>query len=191
LINRFKPYIGFCSDVREVGFARFFYCLFFGSNEKRRGLIVVSEDLIITEIEGFVEPVAQELGLELVEVQFRREGGGWILRLFIDREGGVTVDDCAALSRQVSAYLEVEDCIEHAYTLEVSSPGVERPLKRKEDFIRFAGRKARIKLMNPVDGQRVFIGLLGELQDNTILLDIDGQQMEIDLGAIARARLVL
>ncbi len=151
----------------------------------------MSEDLIITEIEGFVEPVAQELGLELVEVQFRREGGGWILRLFIDREGGVTVDDCAALSRQVSAYLEVEDCIEHAYTLEVSSPGVERPLKRKEDFIRFAGRKARIKLMNPVDGQRVFIGLLGELQDNTILLDIDGQQMEIDLGAIARARLVL
>ena len=151
----------------------------------------MSEDLIIAEIEGFVEPVANELGLELVEVQFRREGGGWVLRLFIDREGGVTVDDCASLSRQVSAYLEVEDCIEQAYTLEVSSPGVERPLKRKEDYIRFAGRKARIKLKNPVNGQRVFIGLLGELHDNKILLDVDGQQMEIDLGAIARARLVL
>jgi len=151
----------------------------------------VSEDRIITEIEGFVLPVTRDMGLELVEVQFRREGGGWILRLFIDREGGVTVDDCAALSRQVSAYLEVEDTIEHAFTLEVSSPGVERPLKRKEDFIRFAGRKARIKVRTPIEGQRVFIGLLGELKDDILLLECDGQQMQIELGAIARARLVL
>ncbi len=151
----------------------------------------MSEDRIITEIEGFVLPVTRDMGLELVEVQFRREGGGWILRLFIDREGGVTVDDCAALSRQVSAYLEVEDTIEHAFTLEVSSPGVERPLKRKEDFIRFAGRKARIKVRTPIEGQRVFIGLLGELKDDILLLECDGQQMQIELGAIARARLVL
>jgi ribosome maturation factor RimP len=150
----------------------------------------VSEDRIIAAVEDFVQPIILEMGLELVEVQFKREGG-WILRLFIDREGGVTVDDCASLSRQVSAYLEVEDVIEHAYTLEVSSPGAERPLKRKEDFIRFSGRKARIKLRNPREGQRVFIGLLGELKENILLLDVEGQQMEIDLGAITRARLIL
>ena len=151
----------------------------------------MSEDRVVAEVEAFVQPVIQEMNLELVEVQFRREGGGWILRLFIDREGGVTVDDCAALSRQVSAYLEVEDIVEHAYTLEVSSPGVERPLKRQEDYVRFSGRKARIKLRDSLDGQRVFIGILGGLKDNILLLDVDGQHMEIDLGAIARARLIL
>ncbi len=151
----------------------------------------MSEERVVAEVEAFVQPVVQEMSLELVEVQFRRESGGWVLRLFIDREGGVTVDDCAALSRQVSAYLEVEDIIEHAYTLEVSSPGVERPLKRPEDYVRFSGRKARIKLRDRLDGQRVFIGILGGLIENMVLLDVDGKQMEIDLGAVARARLIL
>jgi len=151
----------------------------------------VSEERIIAAVESFAGPVLDDMGLELVEIQFRRESGGWILRLFIDREGGVNVDDCASVSRQISAYLEVEDLIDHAYNLEVSSPGLERPLKRKEDFIRFSGRKARIKLKEPVDGQRVFIGLLGPVDGNTITLDIDGQQMEIDLDAVTRARLSL
>ena len=151
----------------------------------------MSEERIIAAVESFAGPVLDDMGLELVEIQFRRESGGWILRLFIDREGGVNVDDCASVSRQISAYLEVEDLIDHAYNLEVSSPGLERPLKRKEDFIRFSGRKARIKLKEPVDGQRVFIGLLGPVDGNTITLDIDGQQMEIDLDAVTRARLSL
>jgi len=151
----------------------------------------VSEDRIISEVESFTRPVVDDMGLELVEVQFRRQGGSWLLQLFIDREGGVTVDDCASLSRQVSAYLEVEDIIEHAYTLEVSSPGAERPLKKNEDFLRFSGRKARIKLRDPLDGQRVFVGLLAGLKENMLLLDVDGQQMNIELGAIKRARLVL
>jgi len=151
----------------------------------------VAEDRIITVVENFAEPVLDDMGLELVEVQFRQESGGWILRLFIDREGGVTVDDCASVSRQTSAYLEVEDCIDHAYSLEVSSPGLERPLKRKEDFIRFSGRKARVKLKDPVNGQRVFFGMLGPVSGNILLLDTDGQQMEIALDAIQRARLSL
>ena len=130
-------------------------------------------------------------GLELVEVQFRRESGGWILRLFIDREGGINVDDCASVSRQISAYLEVEELIEHAYNLEVSSPGLERPLKKIDDFVRFAGRKARIKLKEPIDGQRVFFGLLGSVHENKLTLDVDDRQMEIDLDAVARARLSL
>jgi ribosome maturation factor RimP len=175
----------------KVGFARFFYCLFPGVQGSRRGLISVSEDRIITIVERFAAPILEEMGLEMVEIQFRRESGSWVLRLFIDREGGVTVDDCASLSRQVSAYLEVEDLIHHAYQLEVSSPGAERPLKRLEDYVRFVGRRARIKLKDPIDGQRVFIGLLGPLKENTILLESDGRQMEIDLDTVARARLIL
>ncbi len=149
----------------------------------------MNADRIITAVESFARPVLDDMGLELVEVQFRRESAGWLLRLFIDREGGVNVDDCASISRQISAYLEVEDLIEHAYNLEVSSPGLERPLKKKEDFVRFVGRKARIKLKEPIDGQRVFFGLLGLVDGNIIMLDVDGQQMEIDLNAVARARL--
>ena len=149
----------------------------------------MSADQIITAVELFARPVLDDMGLELVEVQFRRESAGWILRLFIDREGGVNVDDCALVSRQISAYLEVEDIIENAYNLEVSSPGLERPLKKKEDFVRFAGRKARIKFKEPIDGQRVFTGILGSVDENKITLSVDGQQMEIDLDAVARARL--
>ncbi len=150
----------------------------------------MSEDRIITAVEGFARPILDEMGLELVEVQFRREAG-WVLRLFIDREGGVTLDDCASVSRQVSSYLEVEDLIDHAYNLEVSSPGLERPLKRAEDFTRFAGRRARVKLRQPLDGQRVFIGTLGGLRDNRVVLDVDGREMEFDLDGVTRARLVL
>ena len=151
----------------------------------------MSADRIITAVESFAQPVLDDMGLEMVEVQFRRESAGWILRLFIDREGGVNVDDCAIISRQISAYLEVEELIEHAYNLEVSSPGLERPLKKNEDFVRFAGRKARIKLKEPVDGQRVFIGLLGPVHENKLTLDVDDRQMKIDLGTVARARLSL
>ncbi|MCI5138211.1 MAG: ribosome maturation factor RimP, partial [Candidatus Electrothrix sp. AR1] len=133
------------------------------------------------------------MGLELVDVQFRQESG-WVLRLFIDRAGGVNVDDCASVSRQVATYLEVEDIIQRAYTLEVSSPGAERPLKRLEDFIRFSGKKIRVKLSDPVDDQRVFCGILTgvDKEKNSITLAVDGsdaKQMVIDLRAVARARL--
>ena len=135
------------------------------------------------------------MGLELVEVQFRQESG-WILRLFIDRNEGVNVDDCASVSRQVATYLEVEDIIRHAYTLEVSSPGVERPLKRLKEFIRFSGKKIRVKLNDPVDNQRIFCGILTGVDEekNNITLAVDGsdaKQMVIDLRAVVRARLSL
>ncbi|MCI5165971.1 MAG: ribosome maturation factor RimP [Candidatus Electrothrix sp. GM3_4] len=135
------------------------------------------------------------MGLELVDVQFRQESG-WILRLFIDRNEGVNVDDCASVSRQVATYLEVEDIIRHAFTLEVSSPGVERPLKRLEEFIRFTGKKVRVKLSDPVDNQHVFCGILTGVDEekNSITLAVDGsdaKQMVIDLRAVARARLSL
>ncbi|WP_339137615.1 MAG: ribosome maturation factor RimP [Candidatus Electrothrix sp. GW3-4] len=152
-------------------------------------------DRVISIVENFVAPLLDEMGLELVEVQFRQESG-WVLRLFIERNEGVSVDDCATVSRQVGTYLEVEDVIRHAYTLEVSSPGAERPLKRLKDFVRFTGKKIRVKLSEPVDNQRVFCGLLTDVDEekNNITLAVDGSdanQMVIDLRAVARARLSL
>ncbi|MGB5685396.1 MAG: ribosome maturation factor RimP [Candidatus Electrothrix sp.] len=152
-------------------------------------------DRVIKAVEDFATPLLEEMGLELVEVQFRQESG-WILRLFVDRNEGVNVDDCASVSRQVATYLEVEDIIRRAYTLEVSSPGAERPLKRIEDFIRFSGKKIRVKLIDPVDDQRVFCGILTgvDKEKNSITLAVDGsdaKQMVIDLRAVARARLSL
>ncbi len=95
------------------------------------GQVEGATDRLVTAIAAFAEPLLADMGLELVEIQYRREGHGWILRFFIDREDGVGIDDCAKASREISARLEVEDLIDHAYTLEVSSPGLERPLKKR------------------------------------------------------------
>ncbi len=143
-------------------------------------------------MQGFVEPLLVGMAMELVEIQYRREGYGWVLRFFIDKEGGVTIDDCAKVSREISAYLEVEDLLDHAYTLEVSSPGLERPLKKREDFTRFAGRLARIKLLEPMDdGQRLLIGTLLGLEGDAVTLVVDGREVVVEMNNIARARLTL
>jgi len=162
-----------------------------------RGRRLVSGDRVITKAEEFARPIAEEMGLELVEVQFRHEAGSWVLRLFIDRvEGSVGVDDCASVSRQLAVRLEAEDVISHAYTLEVSSPGAERPLKRFEDFIRFAGRQVKIKLKEPVNGEYAFFGTLTgtDKEKQQIMLTLTAEQggpMTIDLDAVAKARLCL
>lgn len=148
-------------------------------------------DKILSAIEGYAGPLLRDMGLELVEVQFRREGHGWVLRLFIDSEQGVTLDDCAAVSREISAWLDVEDLINHAYHLEVSSPGLERPLTKIDDFRRFRGRKARIKLKEPKDGQRVFTGTLEQVAGECITVFADGKPVNIMFEEIARARLAL
>ncbi len=146
---------------------------------------------IVDTIEAFAEPLLADMGIELVEVQFKREGNRWVLRFFIDREEGITLDDCASASREVSAYLEVEDVIDHAYSLEVSSPGAERPLKKEIDFVRFAEKKARIKMREPVEGQRVFIGILHGVEHGSVILDQDGQKILLDIAEISKARLTL
>ncbi|HHB76748.1 MAG TPA: ribosome maturation factor RimP [Desulfobulbus sp.] len=131
------------------------------------------------------------MDVELVDIEFRREGHGWVLRIFIDRPGGVTLEDCAQVSREVSNYLEVEDPVEHAYHLEVSSPGLERPLKKEKDFIRFSGRMARIKLREKRNDQRVFIGRLQGMENEKVILDVDGRIESFLPADIARARLIL
>jgi ribosome maturation factor RimP len=136
------------------------------------------------------EPVADSTGLELVQVQFRREANGWVLRVFIDREEGITVDDCAAFSRELSDLLDVEDLIEAAYHLEVSSPGLDRPLVKPEDFTRFSGREITLRTREPVAGRRNFKGLLGGLDGDSVLIDVDGERHKLAVALVERANLV-
>lgn len=148
-------------------------------------------ELIRAKIRAFAEGLLPSMGLELVEIQFRREAHGWVLRLFIDGEEGVTLEHCSMVSREVSAYLDVEDLIEQAYHLEVSSPGLERPLYSLRDFVRFCGEKARVKLRESVNGQRIFIGRINQVHDDhTIELILEnGDPLTFSYDAVNKARL--
>ena len=140
-----------------------------------------------------VEPVVTEIleheGLELVDIVFRREAQGWVLRVYIDREGGVTLDDCSAVSHQISDVLDVKDLVPHAYHLEVSSPGLNRPLRREKDFKRFVGQTVRIKTARPVEDRRNFKGRLVACRAGNLELSIDGKTYSVPHGDIAQAHL--
>jgi ribosome maturation factor RimP len=137
-----------------------------------------------------LERIVSFAGLELVHFETRRESGGTVLRLYIDREGGVTLDDCARVSRQVSAELDADDPIPGRYTLEVSSPGLDRPLSRDRDFERFAGSQVRVVTASPLDGQRHFKGRLNGLLHGAVQLVLeDGREVSIPRDLMTSARL--
>ena len=146
-------------------------------------------DTVNKRIEAVVLPVLEELGLELVEVQYRREQSGWVLRLIIDKQDGVSLDDCAATSREISQLLDIEDFIDQAYNLEVSSPGLNRSLKSMADFQRFIGRKAKIKTIEPIAGEHVFIGRIKKTEGETIILEVGRREVAMPFSQVARARL--
>ena len=133
-----------------------------------------------------MEATLAGLGYELVDLE--RSGKGLFLRVFIDKPEGIDVDDCAAVSHHLTRWLTVENI---AYDrLEVSSPGLDRVLKKERDFVRFAGQKARVKLRVPVYGQRNFVGVLRETGAGKVQLEIDGKLLSFELGNLERARLV-
>lgn len=144
---------------------------------------------LIEQIEALAQPILDDLALELVDLEYQREGHGWVLRFYLDKEGGITLDDCAAASREISAILDVEDIIETAYNLEVSSPGIERPLKKIGDFERFSGQLAKIKTLSAIDpdgrGRRrkTFVGTLDGVDDNQVLLTLkEKNAVQIKIG---------
>ncbi len=130
-------------------------------------------ELIIEEIKKFTDSLLPSLGLELFDVEFKTEGHGWVLRVYIDAAEGITVDHCAKVSRELSAYLDVEDVIDFPYHLEVSSPGLERKLRSIEDFSKYVGEKARVKLQYAIENQKVFIGNIESVVDENILLKLE------------------
>lgn len=138
------------------------------------------------DLQELLETTLTGLGYELVDLD--RSGRGRLLRIFIDKPGGIGVDDCAAVSHHLMRVLAVEDI---AYNrLEVSSPGLDRLLKKEQDFARFAGHKARIKVRIPIDGQRNFVGVLREVSGGAVQLDVEGRLLSLDLNNLEKARLV-
>lgn len=174
----------------KVGFARFFLCLFL-STEINYVEVVMSE-IVKEKVSAYAEELLPSLGLELVEVQFRREQHGWVLRIFIDAEEGVNLDDCSRVSRELGDYLDVEDIIDHAYNLEVSSPGLERKLSKTEDFARFVGSKAKIKFQQPYEGQKTYVGEIIQVDgENILLLSEEGKELRFTFATLSTARLSL
>ena len=146
-------------------------------------------DTVAKRVGAVALPVLEEMGLELVEVQYRREQSGWVLRLIIDKQEGISLEDCAAVSREISQLLDIEDFVDQAYNLEVSSPGLNRPLKSMADFQRFTGRKAKIKTIEPIAGEHVFIGRIKKTEGETIILEIGRKEVTMPFSQVARARL--
>jgi ribosome maturation factor RimP len=141
------------------------------------------------------EPYVRDAGFDLIEVQFAREQRGAVLRLFIDRPTGqdqtlIGVDDCERVSRDVSAALDVADNISHTYLLEVSSPGLDRPLRRERDFARFVGESARVRLEAGVEGRRNFSGTIQAAKDGRVEIACDGRSYELPIDDIVRANLI-
>jgi ribosome maturation factor RimP len=156
-----------------------------------------AEGSVVEQVRGVAARVAAGYGLEIFDVQFRREAPGMVLRVQLDRPGpaataedSVSVDECARVSRDLSAIFDVEDIVPTAYVLEVSSPGLDRPLRRREDYARFAGRRAKIVMRERVDGQGFFRGIVGGLDGDVVLVDADdGKRHRVPFDTITRANL--
>lgn len=149
-------------------------------------------EYVTGKVSQFLDNLLPEMGLELFNIQFRREGHGWILRVFIDSVDGVELEHCAKVSRDLSYYLDVEDLIDHAYNLEVSSPGLERPLKSIADFCRFIGKKARVKLSEGRAGQKIFEGVIEKVHENEIDIRMkDKSMLHFSYEEINKARLIV
>ena len=152
---------------------------------------------VVEQVRTVAARVAGSYGLDIFDVQFRREAAGMVLRIQIDRPGpaataedSVSVEDCAAVSRDLSAVLDVEDIVPTAYTLEVSSPGLDRPLRTADDFRRFAGRRAKVVMREAVDGQTFLKGRLGGVEGDRVVIDAEDRRRHlVPIGIITRANL--
>lgn len=157
--------------------------------------MALHRDDICERIRSLAQPILDAMLLELVEIEFKRTGREAVLRLFIDKEGGVMLDDCAGLSRELSMILDIEDFIPCEYNLEVSSPGLDRPLKTVADYDRFTGRLVKVKTYEqfPDDAgnrRKTFLGRLDGLKDGVVVLTLrEGQTASIPLERVAKANL--
>ncbi len=140
---------------------------------------------------GLVEPILITEKLELVDVEYKKEGKNWVLRIFIDKEGGVTLNDCQKVSHLAGDLIDVEEIISNPYSLEVSSPGLDRVLKRKKDFLKFIGREIRLHCLSPIENRRKFTGTLKDFKDQNVYLEVDGKVFEIPLKQVGKANLVI
>ena len=148
------------------------------------------------EIEAYAEnlflQITQQHGFELVDVEYVKEAGSWYLRVYIDKEGGIAVDDCEVVSREADPILDTDDCIEESYILEVSSPGLGRPLKKDKDFARSIGEEVEVRLFRAVEGCKEYTGLLNAYDKTTVTLMLEDEKtLVLERSNIALIRLAL
>lgn len=141
--------------------------------------------------EALLSPIVEAHGFELVDVEYVKEAGEWYLRGYIDKPGGITVNDCEAVSRAFSDKLDEEDFIEESYIMEISSPGLDRPLKKEKDFARSMGKLVEIRTYRPIDKQKEFCGELTAYDSNSVTIDEDGTARTFDRKDIALIRLYI
>ena len=146
--------------------------------------------MVRDELKNLLEPVVEGLGYELTDLEVRIGGKDGVIRLFIDKPDGIGLEDCEAVSRQVSATLDVEDPIPGRYRLEVSSPGLDRTLTKVEHFQRFMGEVVKVKLRFPIDGRRNYRGSLKSASGEIIEVEVDGESYRLPMATIESARLV-
>jgi ribosome maturation factor RimP len=155
-----------------------------------KGAVVSSKNVLVDKIEQLSEPVLREQGAELVDLQFVHEHGQWVLRYFVDKVNGVTLDDCAVISEHLSRVLDATDVIQQHYALEVSSPGINRPLKKEADFQRFVGERVDITLYAPINGRRHFKGNIEGVECGSVVVkDHEMKTYPLPLADIAKAKL--
>ncbi|MBM7552712.1 ribosome maturation factor RimP [Thalassobacillus pellis] len=152
-------------------------------------------DNVIRLTEELVQPVLKDMDLDLVDVEFKKEGKNWFLRVFVDKEGGVDIEECGHVSEQLSEKLDDIDPIDFPYFLEVASPGAERPLKQRSDFENNIGRQVHLKLYEPIAGDKEYEGKLQSFQGDIVKIDIKikarTKSIEIPYDKIAKARLAV
>lgn len=146
---------------------------------------------IVETVESYLEPILEELQLALVDVEYVKEGPNYYLRIYIDKEGGVNIKDCQITSRAIEEVLDEENFIEEAYSLEVSSPGLDRVLKKDREFNYFTGRLVEVKLYKAVEGEKHYTGTLVKKTDEILYLEDEGTTMEFDMKNVAVVRLAI
>lgn len=146
---------------------------------------------IIDTVESYLEPILNELHYELVDVEFVKEGPSYYLRIYIDKDGGVNIQDCQITSRAIEKVLDEKDPIEEPYILEVSSPGLDRVLKKDKEFQRFQGRLVDVKLYKAVDGEKQYTATLVNKDDEKLYLDDEGTPLEFEMKNVAIVRLAI
>jgi ribosome maturation factor RimP len=150
---------------------------------------MLSENEIIEKIESLLSPILREETIELVDLEFKASGKRWVLRIFIDKTGGITISDCEKVNRELGRILDVEDFIDHAYSLEVSSPGLTRPLKKKEDFVRYKGKLCKIVTKERIGDTNEFKGQILDADDDKVEIKGKIDVFTIPICAIKKANL--
>lgn len=146
---------------------------------------------IVEFTEQLLEPIIEAHNYDLVDVEYVKENGQWYLRVYADKEGGITIDDCEIISRELEVKLDETDPIDDAYILEVSSPGLDRVLKKEKDFVRYMGYTVDVKLYKAIEKQKEFTGDLAGYTEETITIDIDGKEVTFERNKVAMVRLAV